>query len=110
MAPSNEIVNGILEVIIQRFDPARVYLFGSLGRGDAGQASDIDLLIVEKDGQHSSIGRMDRIADLMAHLPERRVPVDVLVYTAGEFDLWRNCPNHIVGRATTEGRLLYARP
>ena len=43
-----------LDLIVQRimdvFHPLRIILFGSAARGEAGQDSDIDLLVVMPDG------------------------------------------------------------
>ncbi len=36
----------VVERIVERFDPLRVILFGSLARGEMGYDSDIDLLVV----------------------------------------------------------------
>ena len=37
---------GIVQRLVTAFQPERIYVFGSHGRGDAGPDSDIDLLVV----------------------------------------------------------------
>ena len=43
--PSQPVPAELLESIVAYFHPRRVILFGSRARGDAGEASDIDLLV-----------------------------------------------------------------
>jgi uncharacterized protein len=56
-----------------------VGVFGSYARGDAGFGSDLDLIVIRRDGA----GPFDRRAAASEALP---VPADVLIYTARE---WR---------------------
>jgi predicted nucleotidyltransferase len=39
----------LLQAVVDYFDPQRVILFGSRARGDGGEDSDIDLLVVVDD-------------------------------------------------------------
>jgi HEPN domain-containing protein/predicted nucleotidyltransferase len=39
----------VVRHLVERFDPAAVFLFGSRARGDAGEDSDYDLMLVLKD-------------------------------------------------------------
>jgi predicted nucleotidyltransferase len=39
-------IQALSDAIAQRFDPERIFLFGSHARGDASDDSDVDLLIV----------------------------------------------------------------
>src|ERR1019366_10654669 len=50
-APSSEdpVLGGIIDRLVQIFRPERIYLFGSVARGDADPDSDFDLMIVVSD-------------------------------------------------------------
>ncbi|MGH7565020.1 MAG: hypothetical protein ACREK5_11465 [Gemmatimonadota bacterium] len=37
------------------------------------------------------------------------VAKDILLYSADELERWRDSPNHIIGRALRQGRVLYER-
>ena len=44
--PTPEIVDQMVRRIVERFDPERIILFGSLARDEARADSDVDLLVV----------------------------------------------------------------
>ncbi len=41
-------INSIRDIIIEKFDPAAIYLFGSYAKGEAREQSDLDLLIINR--------------------------------------------------------------
>ena len=41
-------IQAVAQLIVQKFDPEQIILFGSHARGNAGSHSDIDLLVVLK--------------------------------------------------------------
>lgn len=106
---SKERLSEIVETMVREAYPERVYVFGSYGRGEAREDSDLDLLIVEREPfspERSRRGEMARLSRLLAKF---RVPKDVLVYSADEIDRWRESRNHVVAHAIREGKLLYER-
>jgi hypothetical protein len=54
--------------------------------------------------------RRKEAARLYMALRGLAVSKDILLYSRDEFEHWKNSPNHVVGRAHREGRLLHARP
>lgn len=80
--------------------PARVLLFGSHARGDAGPDSDLDFLVIERDvpNRHAEMARLTR------ELRSFGVPVDVLVVSEAYVEEWGNVINTVVHAALTEGR------
>jgi predicted nucleotidyltransferase len=80
--------------------PARVLLFGSHARGDAGPDSDLDFLVIERDvaNRHAEMVRLGReVASL-------GVPIDVLVVSEAYAEEWGGVKNTVVHAALTEGR------
>jgi predicted nucleotidyltransferase len=49
METTGHVPEELLRAVVDYFDPQRVILFGSRARGDAGEDSDIDLLVVVDD-------------------------------------------------------------
>lgn len=84
--------------------PARVYLFGSYARGEAGPHSDLDFLVVEPEVTQ----RRREMARLRVALPDLNAPVDVLVCSEEEARFWEASRTHVVGVALAEGRLVAA--
>jgi predicted nucleotidyltransferase len=83
--------------------PRAVVLFGSRARGDARPDSDLDLLIVEESDQprFKRSGRYRRA--LRGLFPAK----DIVVWTPGEIEEWRDVPNAFVTSILAEGRVLY---
>lgn len=95
-----------LDRIIAGMGPSRVYAFGSQPRGAADTGSDVDLLIVLAHSEQPSYRRAQDAYRLAgAHL----VPLDLVVYTAREFEERRSAPGSLPATAEREGQLVYAR-
>lgn len=96
----------IVGLITAVAEPERIILFGSHARGDAGPASDIDLLVILSDDadrwETSRVTRMEMV--------RRRVttPVELLFQTRSEFDRRRRKPGHLFWTVDREGRELHA--
>ncbi len=96
-----------LQQAVQRIvavaQPIRVILFGSCGRGDAGQDSDLDLMVIER--------RVDNRGEEMIRLRKAvgsiGVGVDVLVYSETEYERRSQVPGTVLYWARKEGRPLY---
>jgi len=99
----------VVDAVVREVAPERVYLFGSRARGEADEASDVDLLVVEREPFGEGRSRLNETNRIYRALSRFRVPIDVLVYSVEEFGEWQDSINHIVGRCAREGRLLYAR-
>ncbi len=91
--------------IAREFDPERIVLFGSHARGDAGEMSDVDLLVVANTDLPPS-NRHAAVRRLLANYP---ASFDIVVKTPDEYARWRNVVNHVVYFADKYGMLLYER-
>ena len=108
-AVTDEVLADLVRAIVAELDPEQIILFGSRARGDAGPTSDADLLIVEKEPLGPSRSRWTESARVWALAARFRASVDILLYSRDEIERWRDSRNHVIGRATREGRLLYER-
>lgn len=96
----------VVERIVAAAKPSRVILFGSYGRGDADQDSDLDLMVIERrvDNRGEEMIRLQEVAGNVG------VGVDVLVYSEVEVEKRRDWCTSPVYWALREGRTLYATP
>jgi predicted nucleotidyltransferase len=100
-------MNGVLDEVVQRIvrvaAPERIILFGSAARGDARGDSDLDLLVVTRDGQHR--GQLTR--QIYRSLIGVGVAVDVVVVTMNDIERYAESPALVIASALRDGRLLY---
>ncbi len=95
----------IVRRLVAEFAPARIYLFGSRARGDAGPDSDYDVMVLVRE-QHEPGYRLAQ----QAYRLLRGVPaaVDVLVWPQDLFERRRTLPASFAATIEREGRTLYA--
>ena len=99
------IQNAVDRAVAVAYAPSKVIVFGSYGRGDADEGSDLDLLVVEHEipdrlEEYSRIrGAIGRVAP--------GVGVDVLVCDSKEFERRSQVPSTVFYWASKEGRVLY---
>jgi predicted nucleotidyltransferase len=96
-----EVVRRLREV----YKPERIYLFGSMARGDAGPDSDYDLLLVVPDD--ASLEQQD--SDLAYRtLRGTGIGADVVVWTRSRFERRKHVICSLPATVLREGRLLHA--
>ena len=99
-------IRAIAQLIVERFDPEQVILFGSQARGEVGEDSDVDLLVVLR----ANAGRPQRGNPIRRAIAERFVlPVDVIVRSPEVLAERRNDPYSLIHTALEEGEVLYER-
>ena len=95
----------VVRRLIAAYKPERIYLFGSVARGDADPDSDYDLLVVVPDDAPPE-RRRSRLAYEALH--GTGTAADVLVCTRSYFDDRRSLKASLPGTVLREGRLLHA--
>ena len=95
----------IVRRLVEAYHPERIYLFGSVARGEAGPDSDYDLLLVVPD-EASRERKRSRLAYEV--LWGTGVAADVLVCTHSYFEARRHLKASLPGTILREGRLVYA--
>jgi len=101
-----ETIAEAVKLLSQAATPERIILFGSHARGEAGEESDVDLLVVETSVS-DPIAEMVRLRRLLSAL---RVPVDILVVSEDSFRYWSDTPGNVLYEAAIEGKVLYEAP
>lgn len=94
----------VVRRLVATYDPKRIYLFGSVARGDAGPDSDYDILVVVADEAGTEL-RRSRLA--YEALWGTGVAADVLVWTASQFDSRAHLASSLPATVLREGRLLH---
>ena len=100
------IIDQMVFRIVERFDPERIILFGSAGRGEAGPDSDVDLLVV----MPIRGSRREKAVEIGVAVNDIPVPKDIFVTTPEDFEWRKDIVGTIERPAAREGRLVYARP
>ena len=107
MGTEPETVHPYLDEIIRRIvavaQPDRVILFGSVGRGQGGSDSDLDLLGVKSGAHRRRLAQ--QIYRTLFGIP---VPVDVIVVTPEDVSAFCDKVGTVIGPALQEGREVYA--
>ena len=85
--------------------PARVMVFGSYARGDAGDDSDLDLIVLEP----SFANKVDEYLRSRTAIGALGVGVDLLLFTEEEFERRSSVPGCLPYWAKREGKLLHER-
>jgi predicted nucleotidyltransferase len=103
---TRELVAYVVEKIVQAVGPRRIILFGSRGRGQETESSDLDLLVIQDSGKTNRQVRRQ----IEQVLWGRRFAVDLIVATPEQVE--RNVADgnpfytrHIL----SEGKVLYDR-
>ena len=82
--------------------PARVILFGSGARGDAGSGSDLDFLVIERSVED----RIGEAVRLRRALGDIGVPVDIIVLDEALAARRAQVPGTMVHNALRDGRIV----
>ena len=102
-ARDTETIKRLTELLVQAAKPNRIIMFGSRARGEEGEDSDLDVMVVE-EAVLDRVGEMVRLNRLLRSFD---IPVDLLVVSAEKFNYWRDTPGNVYFEAATEGEVLY---
>jgi len=89
----------------EAIDAERVVLFGSHARGEAGEGSDVDLMIIAE----SELPRFKRSRELYKLFRPYPFAMDLIVYTPAEIDKGKRSAISFVSTVLREGKTLYVR-
>ena len=103
---SEDIVSTMVDRIVERFQPARVVLFGSQrARRRHGQWSDVDLLVVMPDGTD----RRQAAVEMHVALGDLPAAKDIVVTTPAHIAQRGHVIGTVLRPALREGKVLYER-
>jgi predicted nucleotidyltransferase len=90
---NRETIQAITQLVVERFLPEQVILFGSVARGDEDENSDLDLLVVLP---HNDEQGRDGYAIRLAIAQNFVLPVDILIRSADVLATYRQDPNSML--------------
>jgi predicted nucleotidyltransferase len=96
----------IIQRLIRAYHPTRIYLFGSVARGDASPDSDYDLMVIVPDNAPAD-QRRSRLAYEI--LWGTNAAADVVVWTESQFESRRHVAASLPATVLREGKLLHAK-
>ena len=99
-------IQAITQLIVERFEPEQVILFGSCARGETDENSDLDLLVVLPHGAAIPSRENPIHAAIADHFV---LPVDVLIRSADVIAKYRQDPNSMISRMLEDSEVLYDR-
>jgi predicted nucleotidyltransferase len=94
----------ILDILIKKYQPKKVILFGSLASGQIKETSDLDIFII-KDTPKRYWERIDEVL----HLTHPQEATDLFVFTPEEIENNLNQGNLYLKEIFREGKILYER-
>lgn len=102
---NNAILAEAVRRLVEAYRPERIYLFGSVARGDADADSDYDIMVLVPDG--SSRDRLDCDTGYRA-LRGLGISKDILVWTRSDFEERLHLKSSLPSTILREGKLLHA--
>ncbi len=95
----------VVRRLVAAYEPLRIYLFGSVARGEVGPDSDYDLMVIVPDDALS-----DRRRSRLAYQALRGtgIAADVLVWTRSRFERRARVVASLPATVVREGKLLHA--
>jgi predicted nucleotidyltransferase len=102
---SDPVLAEVVRRLVEAYRPERIYLFGSVARGDAGPDSDYDLMVVVPDDAPREMQDCDLAYRALRGLG---IAKDVLVWTRGAFEERLPLKASLPSTILREGKLLHA--
>ena len=100
---SHTTLQEITQKVVEVAKPRKIILFGSYARGEEGEDSDLDLLVVEDTISHKG----KEVIKIRNAIGGVGLGVDILVCAEDELDDWAHIPGSTIYWALREGKVLY---
>ena len=103
---NRDTIQAVTQLIVERFEPEQIILFGSCARDEVDENSDLDLLVVLRPGVEPPRRGNPIHAAISDHFV---LPVDVLIRSAEVVAKYRQDPNSMISRMLEDSEVLYDR-
>jgi uncharacterized protein len=101
---NSEKVEAAVRKIIEISRPVKLILFGSYVRGEMNTNSDLDVLVVARDGLESPRKESVRIRRALRGIS---MPMDILVVPQSKFENLKDVPGLVYREAVRRGKVVY---
>ena len=98
-----EAINRIVDQIVEKYNPAKIILFGSAAENQTDEIHDVDFMIIKEEIPHYGA---DRIRELY-NLIDSDIAVDYLVYRPDEIERLISLEDPFIREIVEKGRVLY---
>jgi predicted nucleotidyltransferase len=99
----DDLVQLAAQRLIDAAHPEKIILFGSYGRGDFDQGSDLDLLVILSDVE-DRIEEMIRLRRVLKDIP---MAIDIVVYSRTDVEERQHLRGTMLYHALREGKVLH---
>jgi predicted nucleotidyltransferase len=96
-------LNNVIKIIVSHYKPQKIILFGSFADGSQTKESDVDLLIIKDD----NLPKIKRNRIVRSLLKDLIIPVDIIVKTNEEYELYKEIIGTVVYAAHKYGKVVY---
>ena len=103
-AASDPILTEVVRRLVEAYSPERIYLFGSVAKGEAGPDSDYDIMVIVPDD-----AAPERLRSRLAYRALRGTgtAADVVVWPRSSFERRARVVASLPATVAREGMLLY---
>jgi predicted nucleotidyltransferase len=98
-------VNKSVNRIKEQYKPEKIFIFGSYATGKITPNSDVDFFIIKRTAKP----RRERQREVSRILIDRKVPIDILVFTPAETERRRKLGDPFILDILNSGKLVYAK-
>ena len=98
-----DLVDETIDLIVSRFHPERIIVFGSVARGSATDKSDLDILVV----MDSDLKPTRRAREIYSATSDIDLPMDIIVLTPKEFMENKDDPYSFASEIVKTGAIAY---
>ncbi len=98
----NPIIKKIVDILVEKYQPDKIILFGSYAWGNYTEDSDIDILIIKETDKKRRVDRFVEVQSLI-YGQGIKIPVTPLVLTKEEWQERLNLGDDFIGRNHNKG-------
>ena len=98
------LINKIKDLLVDKFKPEKIIIFGSHAWGTPDQNSDLDIMIIVS---RSDLRPAKRDATAHRTLRGIRIPMDIIVKTREEFDRFSHIAASLEYQVLNKGKIIY---
>lgn len=97
------VINKIVDQIVEKYNPAKIILFGSAVQKQTDEINDVDFMIIKEKVPHYGVDRMRELYTLI----ESDIAVDYLVYKPDEIERLTSLGDPFIKEILEKGKVLY---
>lgn len=102
-------IDKIKKLLVSKYQPQKIILYGSFAWGKPDKDSDLDLFIVKQVKQPRPAREQEIYRLLMRYFADRKLPVDIIVHTPKETDERLLLGDPFIKDVISRGKVIYER-